>query len=259
VLVASIALATDRKTPLSEAAPPAPGRSQKTAERSKVARRRAIIGGAAAVVVIGVGAYLLSGGEVPGPVGNIINPGPDTPTFAFDKDPKVTVIATTDTPTKDLQDAADKGAAEVQAVLTDYLQGAFVEPGDWGDYDGVFQDAMTKDAAAEAAEKADELTLGADANDVYDFVQPEHGKLQVTVLTGAEDAPVQASAVVTFVADTDLKDGTHSRVRSTGTYLLRQVDGHWKIFSFDAQRKEVKIQTSPTATASAGASTEPSA
>jgi hypothetical protein len=230
-------LATERKTPLSEAAPSAQGRSKKTAARSKAVRRRALIGGGIAVVVLGVAAYLMSGGDLPDPIQNILPGGRDTPEFAFDS-VKFQVESTTESSEKDLQDAAQGASDDIEETLTAFIQGTFVDPDTWGDYDGVFGDAMTKEAAADAAKQADALTLGAKADADYEFVTPDHGVLRLIILTDLEDRPAEASAIVTFTGTAEAKDGTFTKVRSKATYLLRLEDGTWRIFSFDVLRNE---------------------
>ena len=57
-------MATQKKTPLSEAAAPAPGRSQKT-PRSTVARNRLIAGGVVALLLVGGGIFLATRGGNP--------------------------------------------------------------------------------------------------------------------------------------------------------------------------------------------------
>ncbi|MEX0985562.1 MAG: hypothetical protein WD096_11030 [Actinomycetota bacterium] len=246
-------MANERKTPLSETAPSTRERSRKTDARSKAIRRRAIVGGVVAVAALGGITYLLTGGDTINPIDVLVDPGPPTPTFAFDS-VKVDVESTTATSKEDLTDTAEEGAHEAQAVLTDLVQGAFVDPDTWGDYDGVFSRAMTDDAAAKAVREADALTLGVTANADYEFVTPEHGKLRLQILTDAEDRPAQASALLTFRATAELADGTFTTLTSKGTYLLRVVDGRWRIFSFDVTRKEVAAEAPASVTPSAGAS-----
>jgi len=245
-------LASEQKTPLSEAAPAAPKRSTKTATRSKVVRRRAIGGGAVALLLVGGGAFLLSRG----PDGIGINlpfvNDRETPKFAFDKT-KFVVTATTQTKPKDLEHAAQPAADDIEKVLGDFVHEVYIDPEMWGNYDDAFSAAMTKDAAEEAAKKADVVTLGATANDTYDFVDPVGGSLRMVILTDGSDAPVQASATLTFHATADLKDDTSSAIAVHGVYLLKLVDSEWRIFAFDVGRRERAVEASPSASASPSA------
>ena len=199
------------------------------------------MGGAIALAVLGGAAYLLSGGELPGDL-PIFEPGPPTPDFEF-ASMKYTVEGTTETSEKDLTDASADAAAEIQERLTAFVQATFVDPDTWGDYEGVFEDTMTEEAAASAAEEVDVLTLGATANDDYEFVEPNGGKLRMIVLTDLEDAPVEASAIVTFAGTAEGVDGTFTTVKSKAIYLLRVEDGDWRIFSFDVLRNEKAAET----------------
>ena len=209
------------------------------------------MGGIIAVAAVGALTFALTRGESIIP--SFLDPGPETPEFAFET-VKWKVEATTKALPKDLQDAVEPAVTEAQALLTAYLQGAFVDPDTWGDYEGVFADAMTEDAAADAAKQVDVLTLGATANDSYEFVAPGPSTLRITVLTDGEDAAAQMAAKVRFVASAELTDGTFTDVTSSGTYLLRLVEGDWRIFSFDVARKETVAEAVASATPSAEAS-----
>ena len=215
------------------------------------------MGGVIAVAALAGGSYLLSGGEsfIPD-VDDLLNRGPATPEFEFQKTSFV-VVSTTDTNADDLTKAAEPAAAEVQTVLTDLVQRTFVDPDTWGDYEDVFADTMTEDAAKRAGEQTKVLTLGATANDDYTFMTPERGGITMTILTGSEDSAVEASATITFVGLAEATDGSFTTVTSKGTYLLEKIDGEWRIFSFDVDRRE-KAAKAP-ASASAGPSSEASA
>jgi hypothetical protein len=246
-------LATGKK-PLSEAAPPAPGRTQKTAQRSQVARRRLVVGGIVGVVVIGALVYLLSGGESPVDIPIIGNDDPETPMLVFET--KTVPAATSDTAQSKLQDTVAPVGEAVDATMTTLFQGAFVDPEVWdgGDYEDLFAETMDEALLAGALEDVDTLTLGADAGDTYDFVTPEKSKLTVKVVTDPKDQPVQAIALVTFTALAELDDDTYTEITLTGTYFLRDQDG-WRIFAYDATKDEeaAKAPKSPTPSSSEAA------
>jgi hypothetical protein len=216
-----------------------------------VVRRRAIAGGAVALALVGGGAFLLS----QGPDGILKNPfgdEPKTPKFAFDKT-KFVVEPTTQTKGKDLEHDAQPAADKIEKVLGDFVHEVYIDPEMWGNYDDAFAAAMTKDAGERATKDADTVTLGAKADDVYDFVDPVGGSLRMVILTDADDAPVQASATLTFHATADLTDGTSSTIAVHGVYLLKIVDGDWRIFAFDVGRREHAVKASPSASTSPSA------
>jgi hypothetical protein len=247
-------LASGSKRPLSEAAPPAPTRTQTTDTRSKVARRRVIAGIVVAVLVVGAAAFLLTregGITIPG----VTSSGPDTPTLAFDR-VKVIAESTTDTSSKQIH--ADPVGHQVQELVTALYQSVWIDPDVWedGDYTDAFEDAMTESAASEAstAKAIESLTLGAAAGDTYVFVTPERSTLVVRVLGGPDDAPVQALAQVVFRASAEHTDGTFTDITQTASYFVQQLDGEWRIISFRADRDEDEAKTPVSATPTTEAS-----
>jgi hypothetical protein len=247
-------LATGRKTPLSEAAPETPGRAKKTTQRSKVVRRRAIVGGAVAVVLVG-GAILLAvlGGKGP-LVGIVGSSTPPVPPFHF-KVAKVVPVTTTKTRAKRVLGAVKPIANDVKDGMDTLYMGTFVNPDVWdGDhYDKVFNEVMDGAAKDEAANQIDGLTLGADAGSTYESVQPGYSKLTIKVLTDPNDNPTEAIALVSFQGLAKHDDGTYSKVFSTGSYFFKHEDGGWKIFAFKVARNEKKAKAPASATASSGA------
>jgi hypothetical protein len=247
-------LATDRKTPLREAAASTPARAEKTDTRSKVARRRAIVGGVLVLAIVGGGAYLASrGGDgVMGIIGGSQTPTPDL-TF---KVVKVIPQTTTKTRPKDVADAVQPVADKVATALDTLYTGSYVDPAVWsrGRYADVFGDVMDEAAAEQALAQLDALTLGPDAGTTYDFVEPGRGTIAIRVLTGADDKPVQAIASVVFGARAGLDDDTYTKISSTGEYFFRKLDGEWRIFSFRVDHREKPTSAPVTASPSAEAS-----
>lgn len=248
-------MASDQKTPLSQAAPTA-GRAQKTNDRSKVARRRAIGVGVAIAAVVGVGAYFLTGGETPDVIDDIIGGEPDReiPDFAFDLQ-QSKYEATVAGGNKDAQAAtAEEVGEQVKESLDEVFFVAFVDPDTWGD-PGEISDAFTQEAADTLEANLETLTLGADAGDVYEFVEPGRSTMNVLVLTKAEGGALRAVATVKFLAIAEHTDGTFSRISVTGTFFLLQDGDAWKIEAYEADRLEREIDPP----ASPAASTAPSA
>jgi hypothetical protein len=240
-------LATTKK-PLSEAATSTPGRTEQTAQRSRVARRRLLVGGIVAVVAIGVLVFLLIGGKdlLPPVLGGDT---PETPELDF-RLGTVTVVTTTDTRPAQLEGDAKDVAGDVHDTMNTLFQGAFIDPDVWDgdDYEDLFGAVMTEAAAERALADVDTLTLGSGAGDVYDFVEPvTKSHLSVEVLTDTNDKPTQAIARVTFRANTEKDDGTFTQVTVAGSFFLRHEDGRWRVFSYEVDRTE-RPRTPPATT-----------
>lgn len=253
-------MASDQKTPLSQADPPA-GRAQKTTERSKVARRRAIGVGVAIAAVVGVGAYFLTGGEAPEIIKDIVDSEPDReiPDFAFDLQ-QAKYEASVAGGNKDAQAAtAEDEGGKIKETLDELFFVAFVDPDTWGDT-GEISDWFTGDAADTLEDNIETLTLGADAGDVYEFVEPGRSTLVVRVLTGPKGEALRASAKLEFMAIAEHTDGTFSRIMINGTFFLVPDGNDWKVEAYRAARleKEIDPPASPSASVSASGATETS-
>lgn len=246
-------LATGKK-PLSEAASPAPGRTQKTEQRSRVARRRVLVGGCVALLAAGGLAFLLTRG------GDIIPFGDENKhqiaALAFEA--RVVAVPTTDTLPTELKDVVAPAADGVVSTISALFHGAFIDPDVWDgdDYEDLFGAVMDEGTAAQALQDVDSLTLGTGAGDVYDFVDPEPNKLAIQVLTDRKDQPTQAIAKVTFRATAALDDGTFTAITVTGSFFLHEDGGTWRIFAYDVGMDE-KARTAPV-TATPTSSTEAS-
>ena len=202
-----------------------------------------IVVGLVLVVAIVAGVLLLRGGDLPG-----LDGGPTGPReFAFTLG-NVVPNPITDTPPASLRDAADEAGDDVTATMDELFFRAFVDTDSWGDYAGAF--AMFDGAAAERAQAdAAVLTLGLDANEVYDAIEDATGRLRIAVLMDRKDAPVTAVATVEFVADAERKDGGTTEIRSTGSFFLRRVDGEWRVFAYRVDRDDEAAAT-PSASGS---------
>lgn len=239
-------MATGKK-PLREAASSAPGRSQKAQTRSKVARRRAAAGALVALLLIGGLAVLFTrGGEG---IGIFTHSQTPTPQLTFATVKVVAATTTATTPDKIAGEVKPVGKA-VELSMRTLFEGAFIDPAVWdGDhYDDLFSQVMDEGAAGRALQDVATVTLGSGAGDVYASVKPDKSKLIIKVLTDAKDKPVQAIAQVTFRATATHDDGTFTKITVTGSFFFHQVDGAWRIFSYDVKRQETPFKPpSPTA------------
>ena len=244
-------MAPQQKTPLSEAGTATPGRSQQTDTRSKVARKRLIAGGVAALVVVGAGAFLATRGGGDGILGAIIGDGDDRPV------PEVTLTlrASTYDPTSAQADpdaqtkTAETVGKEVRAAIESMLRTAYVDPDTWDDARDV-ADSFAGDAADRVEDDLAVLALGPDAGDTYEYVEPEDGTIKVRVLTDAKGQPIEAFANVSFQGTAEHDDGTYTALVVDGAYFLVHEDDTWKITSYRVDRNEKQTRAPATATSS---------
>jgi hypothetical protein len=191
--------------------------------------------------VLGVGGYLLLGGDVPGVPGE-----PDGPNgFGFDLG-NVQASPITDTPPSQLLETARRAATGVKDTMDELYFRAFVDPGSWGDYGAAFE-LFDGETAARAEADVEVLTLGPTANERFERLRAPGGTLTIAVLTDAKDAPVTAVAEVRFLANAERTDGTATEISSIGAYFLREVDGAWRIFAYRVDRDDRAVEAaSPT-------------
>jgi len=223
-----------------------PARHSRTERADEAARRRSktrrrVAAAVGVVALAGVAAFLLLGGDVPG-----VDEGPKGPSqYTFDlKNVKAT--PTSETPPGQLEDVARSAATGVEATMDQLYFVAYVDTDSWGDYGGL-SDLFIGRAAAQLETDTDVLTLGANANDVYDSLDAPPGTLRVIVLTDAKDAPASAVALVRFQADTTRKQGSPTRILSTGSFFLHPVDGEWRVYAYRVDRdEEPRSTSSPT-------------
>jgi hypothetical protein len=192
------------------------------------------------VALLAIGGFLLFGGDVP------LLDEPDGPgEFSFEMK-GLRASTTSRTPPAELRDTIREAGTGVKATMDELYLRAFVDTDSWGAYEAAFV-VFDGPAAARAEADGDVLTLGADANDVYDALTPTTKTLSITILTDRKDAPASAIAQVRFQADAQRQDGSSSQVSSTGTFFLRPVEGEWKVFAYRVDRDdEASQEPSPT-------------
>lgn len=204
-----------------------------------------------------MGAFLLlrDGGDGGG---GIFGGGPDNtiPEFDFTVG-QATAISTTNPESKELAAAAETAADEVVEPMTVLYVEAFLDPANWreGTYDEVWT-LFEGGAATSAQEDMEILTLGTQAIDAYEKVEPVKGKLSFRVLLDDEDNPATIVVVVRFVANAEVEGGDVIAIVSTGQYFLRDTGDGWKVYSYDVVRDDhAKAPSSePSASPSAEAS-----
>jgi hypothetical protein len=246
-------LATEDKTPLREAAPSASGRTPETPDRSKVARNRIIAGVVIAVVVI-VAIFLLTRGD--GIIGTITGDKPPVGKVNFHL--KGTEFVATQ-PEGDVQAQKDTAKATADAVKTQLdtlFEKAYVDPGSWGDT-GEIGDLFTDGAKGQLKDDIATITLGDNAGDTYDSVDPGKNSAKVRTLTDKDGNALRAAADISFTGLAKHKDGTYSAITVTGTFFFVKDGDTWSIEGYSLDRKEKpakapvpKGSSSPSAVAS---------
>ena len=246
-------MATEDKTPLREAAPSASGRTPETPDRSKVARNRIIAGVVIAVVVI-VAIFLLTRGD--GIIGTITGDKPPVGKVNFHL--KGTEFVATQ-PEGDVQAQKDTAKATADAVKTQLdtlFEKAYVDPGSWGDT-GEIGDLFTDGAKGQLKDDIATITLGDNAGDTYDSVDPGKNSAKVRTLTDKDGNALRAAADISFTGLAKHKDGTYSAITVTGTFFFVKDGDTWRIESYSLDRKEKpakapvpKGSSSPSAVAS---------
>ncbi len=193
------------------------------------------------VALLAIGGFVLLGGDVP-----LIDDGQDAPgEFSFQMK-GVRSSTTSRTPPAELRDTIREAGTGVKATMDELYLRAFVDSDSWGDYEAAYA-LFDGPAAARAEADAEVLTLGADANEVYDALTPTIKTLSITILTDPKDAPATATALVRFQADARGQDGASTQVLSSGAFFLRPVEGEWKIFAYRVDRDDQAAgEPSPT-------------
>jgi hypothetical protein len=236
-------LATEGKTPLKDAATSSPQRPKKTTERSKVSRNRIIAGVVGAVVVLGGIFFLTRGG------GSIIGtnePPPGPVQFQLKGASYIPYQLHGD---QNAQKAtAHQAGTDIETQLDSLFEKAYVDPGSWDDT-GNIEDFFTEAARSSLEANAGTLTLGQNAGDTYESVQPGKSTLKVNVLTGADGSAVRASGRLKFTGLAKHHDGTYSAITVAGTAVFVKDGDTWKIEAYNLKRSE-KAAQAPTPSAS---------
>jgi hypothetical protein len=239
-------LATEGKTPLKDAATSSPQRPKKTKERSKVSRNRIIAGAVGAVVVLGGIFFLTRGGD--SPFGGAPPPGP----VQFQLKGATFIPYQLHGDQNAQKETAHQAGTDIQAQLDALFEEAYVDPGSWGDT-GDIEDFFTEAARSSLDGNVGTITLGQNAGDAYESVQPGRSTLRVNVLTGADGSAVRASADLTFTGLAKHDDGTYSAITVAGTAVFVKDGDTWKIEAYHLKRSEKQAQA-PTPSPSSEAS-----
>jgi hypothetical protein len=221
-------------------------RSQRRATNRKRRLPLALLLVPVALVGLGVGLFLVLGGDGGGIIGGGRGDSDVVPEFDFTVGRAKAVATAPEADTEALETEAGDIGQEITPVLDELYTNAFLDPANWreGDYDEVL--ALFSEGATSTAQQSMEvLTLGATAGDVYERVTPEKGRLLFTVLFDPAGSPNTAVARVRFSALGERSDGTFTLIVSTGELFLRDAGG-WQITAFDITREDRETEPPPS-------------
>jgi hypothetical protein len=230
-------------------------RSQRRATNKKRRLPLALLLVPVVLVGLGVGLFLILGGDGGGIIGGDDDSG-EVPAFDFTVGRARAVATAPEADTTALETEAGDIGEEITPVLDELYTNAFLDPANWreGDYEEVLA-VFSEGAASTAQQSVEVLTLGATAGDVYDRVTPEKGSIGFTVLFDPAGSPNTAVAQVRFTALGERSDGTFTLIVSMGELFLRDIDG-WRITAFDVTRQD--RETQPPASPAPSGSASPS-
>ncbi len=154
------------------------------------------------------------------------------------------------------KDTAKATADAVKKQLDTLFETAYVDPGSWGDT-GEIGDLFTDGAKAQLKDDIATITLGDNAGDTYDSVDPGKSSAKVRTLTDPHGGALRSAADITFTGLAKHKDGTYTAITVTGTFFFVKDGDTWRIEGYSLDRKEKpakapvpKGSSSPSAEAS---------
>jgi hypothetical protein len=156
---------------------------------------------------------------------------PAVPAFSFEVR-KTTAFPLARRPRKS---ARKKTIEDVRAVLDRLYIAGFLDPAQWTDerFTGALEQ-FAGSAARVARRDLDDLTLGGTGAQL-EYVAPEEGLLNVSLLFDTRRRPVIAVAKARFQAVGELSAGGQVSIEHRGEYILRLVRGRWAIVGYDVR------------------------
>ncbi len=154
------------------------------------------------------------------------------------------------------KDTAKATADAVKKQLDTLFETAYVDPGSWGDT-GAIGDLFTDGAKGQLKDDIATITLGDNAGDTYESVDPGKSSAKVRTLTDKSGNALRAAADISFTGLAKHKDGTYTEITVTGTFFFVKDGDTWRIEGYSLDRKEKpakapvpKGSSSPSAVAS---------
>jgi hypothetical protein len=212
-----------------------------------------VAGSVVAVIAIAAIAFIVFSGGGPNEAadGDDDAPSPETPHFTFKVDGR-SAVSTIEVETKKLKGPTKEASQQTADLLQSVYTAGYLDPANWqdGSYDTVLQ-AFDEPARAAAQGDIESLTVGADAGQRFERIEPARSKLSVTVLFDDENEAATIEADATFSVTATSPDGSRTKILSLGRYLLQPAGSDWKITAFEVDRRE------KAATAADGSSATP--
>jgi hypothetical protein len=152
--------------------------------------------------------------------------------------------------TSTMKTSLDETGPKVAHVLDTLFTTGYSDPANWGD-PGKIQDLFVPDAAQNVANDVNTLTIGENAGDTYESLQPLQSDVSVRVLIDDKSKASRAFADATFVGLAKHTDGTYSKITVKGAFFLVPTGDGWTIEAYRATRTERPAKApSPSASAS---------
>jgi hypothetical protein len=245
-------LASDRKTPLRETVAPVATRATKTDSRSKVARRRLLVGLVVVLVVVGGIGFVLTRGSSGGIIPFVGESAAPAVPVHFKATKVEAERGAQGVDQKKMQASLKTTGKAVTTTLDSLFTTGYSDPSNWGD-PGNIQDLFVPGASQNVQNDVNTLTIGENGGDTYVSLQPLESTVLVRALIDAKGASTRAYADATFVGLAKHKDGSYTKITVQGSFFLIPGGNGWKIEAYRANRSEkpAKAPASPAASASA--------
>jgi hypothetical protein len=132
------------------------------------------------------------------------------------------------------EDSLRSASEDLRSTLDAMYVAGFVDPGKWqgGRFPEVLE-AFAGPAAKTARRDLEDLTLGSSSRRI-DSVQPNRGRLKVNFLLDGR-RPFAAVAFTAFRATGDLSSGGRLSIQHDGEYVMRLIDGAWRIVGYEVR------------------------
>jgi hypothetical protein len=174
---------------------------------------------------------------------------PTAGAFSFHIDAPQVLLTSPNTKPGRAAKAAKPAAQQVEKLIHDFYQQAYLAPGEWenGAYAQTFT-AFSAGAKAEAMKQLDAMTAGTQAADTIDTIKANEASLKEKVLMDQKGTPYSVVAVVTFTASADMKDGSSGAITSQGQYIFEKTGSGWQVTSFSVTRNDKAGTSSASST-----------
>jgi hypothetical protein len=205
--------------------------------------------GVGVVLALAIGAFFIFRGKSSSTDGATVS-GSASPTgFKFATAKSTGISTTAGADQKKINKVAAPVAVEVTSQLNTLFGEGFVNATNWkaGKYDTALAVFDTQ-AASSAQQQIDVLTAGSSAGATYSSIVAGDNALNIQVLVDKHNTAISAVGVFKFAAAATAKDGSIVTLQSKGQFIFANVNGTWKVVSFNVTRNDVAASptTAPT-------------